>query len=58
MRKGDYVWAKFVCPVCGKRFRWKINPRLDVGTWSDGSPFTYHTHCPRCEEFIPWRDRK
>lgn len=56
--KTDYKYAKFICPSCGKKFRWKIDPRLDVITHKDGSIFTCHTHCPRCEEPIPWRDRR
>ena len=66
MKKGDYIWAKFICPTCGKRFRRKIDPDLDivssVSKGTDGTikheTFECHTHCPRCETYIPWRDRK
>ena len=60
MKKGDYKYAKFICPTCGKRFKSKIDPRLDIippskeGDWA----WECHTHCPRCEEYIPWRDRR
>ena len=64
MKKGDYIWAKFVCPTCRKRFRSKIDPYLDIiqetdpDSGKDFVAFECHTHCPRCETYIPWRDRK
>ena len=69
MNKGDYKYAKFVCPTSGKRFKSKINPQEDIieevikidpmfGGGTELVKFECHTHCPRCEEYIPWRDRK
>lgn len=55
MKNNYYTWAKFICPTCGKRFRSKIDPRKDIIEYAGGA-FECHTHCPRCEEYIPWRD--
>ena len=58
MKNDYYTWAKFICPVCGERFKSKIDPRADIITLKDGKTFECHVHCPECEMYIPWRDRK
>lgn len=49
-------WCKFICPLCGKKFKAKIDPRKDIISGEGFETFECHTHCPRCEEYIPWRD--
>ena len=56
--KTDYKYAKFICPDCGKRFRSKVRTDWDVKYYDDGMQLTNHVHCPRCEEWIPVRDRR
>lgn len=51
-------WCKFICPLCGKKFKAKINEDLDVITLESGENFECHVHCPKCECYIPYRLRE
>lgn len=50
-------WIKFVCPNCNKKFRKRIDDKVNVLETKDGSLFECHVHCPRCETYIPYRER-
>lgn len=58
MKNNYYTWAKFICPLCGKKFKAKINENLDVITLESGEKFECHVHCPKCECYIPYRLRE
>ena len=69
MRRGDYTWGKFVCPVCKRKFREKVRFGYDIvrgvidfepsaGGGTGYVVYECHTHCPDCGKYIPWRDRK